>query len=202
MSRGRLNSLTLKFINVYTARILTSDKARLKGEGMTGAISQMQMRYVAEEDRILFRVNSTDKQEFRFWLTRRYSLLLLNVLNKHRKSDVDVSTQVDSESKQAVRSFKSNQAIQAADFKQEFSEDAEMFPLGENIPLAFKLNYKILGSDLHLGIHPKEGQGIDMVINEEVNPTLTQLILQAGQKGVWNLKKPDIEAIPANRVIN
>ncbi|MFT5211095.1 MAG: hypothetical protein ACI9CE_002826 [Flavobacterium sp.] len=169
---------------------------------MSGAISQMQMRYVAEEDRILFRVNSTDKQEFRFWVTRRYALLLLNVLSKHRENDIDISTQVDSEAKKAVRSFKNDQAIKEADFKKEFSEDAEEFPLGENIPLAIKINYKILGKDLHLGLQPKEGQGIDMVISGEVNPTLVQLILQASQKGDWNLTNPNIDAIPANRVIN
>ena len=176
--------------------------ARPERECMTGAISQMQMLYVPEEDRILFRVNSTDKHEFRFWLTRRYTLLLLSVLNKHRETDVDISTQVDIEAKQAVRNFKNDQAIQEADFKQDFSEDAEEFPLGSTVPLAFKLNYKILGDDLHLGMQPKEGQGIDMVISGEVNPTLIQLIQQAGQKGAWNLATPNSEAIPANRVIN
>ncbi|MFT7687579.1 MAG: hypothetical protein ACI9FB_002935 [Candidatus Azotimanducaceae bacterium] len=169
---------------------------------MTGAISQMQMRYVPEEDRILFRVNSTDKKEFRLWLTRRYSLLLLGVLSKHLDNDVDISTQVNSEARQAVRSFKNDQAIQGADFKQGFKEDAEEFPLGSEISLAFKLNYKIQGADLHLGLQPKEGKGIDMVISEQVNPTLVQLIRQAAQKAGWGLAPSNNDVKPANRVIN
>ena len=51
-----------------------------EGVVMSNSLSQMQMLYVSEEDRILFRVNSTSGEEFRFWLTRRYVLLLIKVL--------------------------------------------------------------------------------------------------------------------------
>ena len=169
---------------------------------MSGAISQMQMLYVAEEDRILFRVNSTDKKEFRFWITRRYAFLLLGVLKKHADIDLDVSAQINPDAKQAVKSFKKEQAIQDADFKQKFNEDASEYPLGDTVPLAFKLNYKIQGEDLHLGIQPKEGQGIDMVINGDINPTFVQLIMQAGEKGAWNLGSVESGSVPKDRIVN
>ena len=47
---------------------------------MPGSINQIQIAYSPEEDRILFRVNSMDRKEFRFWLTRRFTVLLVKVL--------------------------------------------------------------------------------------------------------------------------
>jgi len=41
---------------------------------------QIQMSYVSTEDRILFRLNTKSRQEFRFWMTRRYTGILWNTL--------------------------------------------------------------------------------------------------------------------------
>jgi hypothetical protein len=155
---------------------------------MTGAISQMQMVYVAEEDRVLFRVNSLDKQEFRFWITRRYAMLLVKVLKDHKQVDPDVSTQVTTEAKEAVQAFKKEKAMSEARFNRNFNEDGNEFPLGQSIQLAFKLSYGMKDDgNLHLSIQPREGKGINIVINQEINITLTQLLLTASQQGGWGL---------------
>ena len=78
---------------------------------MSGAISQLQMLYVPEEDRILFRVNTTHRQQFRFWLTRRYAVLMLKVLREHQETDPDVSIQESPEARLAVKSFKQERAV-------------------------------------------------------------------------------------------
>lgn len=155
---------------------------------MTGAISQMQMLYVPEEDRILFRVNTTANHQFRFWLTRRYTLLLLKVLKEHLESDPDVSMQESPEAKEAVRSFKQEQAIQSANFKEDFREESNELPLGQDIPVAFRLTYNIKEGNLNIGVQPKEGQGINMAINQDINTSLTQLLLGAARKGEWGLE--------------
>jgi hypothetical protein len=148
----------------------------------------MQMVYVAEEDRILFRVNSTDKKEFRFWVTRRYAMLLAKVLWDHKASDPDVSQQPTTEGKQAVQEFKKEKAIEEASFGQKFEDEGNQYPLGESIPLAFQLTYNMKEDGaLHLSIRPKEGQGINVVINQDINITLTQLLLTAAKNGDWKL---------------
>lgn len=154
---------------------------------MTGSISQLQMVYNAEEDRILFRVNTTAQHQFRFWVTRRYAILMLKVLKEHIESDPDVSMQGTPEGKEAVKSFKQEKAIQSANFKEQFVEDANELPLGQDIPVAFRLSYNLKEGILHLGIQPKEGQGINMAINQELNTSLTQLLLGAARKGEWSL---------------
>ena len=153
----------------------------------TGAINQMQMLYVAEEDRILFRVNSTDNKEFRFWLTRRYTGLLLQVLRKHVEADPDISTQATAAAKQAIRAFKEEAAVQEADFEQPFKDQAQEMPLGPEALLAFKTNYKFDGDLLRLGIEPKSGKGINLTINRQVNSSLTQLLVAAINRADWKI---------------
>ena len=73
---------------------------------MAGSINRIQIAYSAEEDRMLFRVNSTDHKEFRFWLTRRFTVLLMRELSEHRSRDPDVASQQGEHAKEAVQSFK------------------------------------------------------------------------------------------------
>lgn len=156
---------------------------------MSGSISQIQMLYHPEEDRILFRVNSTINQEFRFWITRRFSILLLKVLSDHAESDPDISTQASPEAKQAVKSFKQQQAINNAEFNKPFKEEQAEFPLGDHVKLAFRLTCNRAETVMKLGIHPKTGEGITLQIDRNLNTSLTRILLSAIQKAGWNLSK-------------
>jgi hypothetical protein len=171
---------------------------------MSGAISQMQMRYSSEEDRILFRVNSTDKREYRLWITRRFSLMLMKLLRDYMDADPDVSMQASPDAKQAVKEFKQESAIQAANFKQEFAEDSTELPLGEETPLAFKLTHAIRGEKLNLSLDPRSGQGMNLVLDRKINASLIQLLTSAIEIANWKLEEdmstPDPEK--DERVIN
>ncbi len=175
-------------------------------EPMSGSISQMQMVYSPEEDRILFRVKSTDREEFRFWITRRFALMLARVLGEHKATDVDVSAQATPEAKQAVQSFKKDQAISEANFDEKFEAQGNEFPLGEDVRLAYKLAYNIReNGNLHLGIQPKTGQGINLVLNQTINISMTQLLVTAASSAAWKLDEMSIKNTPPppeNRVIN
>jgi len=172
---------------------------------MTAGISQIQMLYNPEEDRILFRVNSTDNKEFRFWLTRRFSIMLLKLLKDHLESDPDVSLQGTPEAKQAVQQFKRERAMSSANFREQFRGDNNDLPLGAEAKVAFKLTYSIKDENLNLGIQPKQGQGVNIVINRDINLSLTRLLLEAARKGDWKLDEWMAGASAANgekKVIN
>jgi len=171
---------------------------------MTGSIRQIQMVYNPEEDRVLFRVNTTNNQQFRFWFTRRYCILLLKVLSEHFQKDPDVSLQETPEARQAVQEFKREQALNNANFKEQFQEEAAEFPLGDNIPVAHKLSFNFKDSVLQLGIQPKEGQGITLGVNQDINTSITQLLLAAAKKGQWMLDglTATVSKVEENRVIN
>lgn len=152
------------------------------------SISQMQMLFVPEEDRVLFRVNATDGKQFRLWLTRRYVQLMLQALQRHNDSDPDVTTLTSPEAKKAVQSFKQEQATQQANFEQAFREEAQELPLGDSAILAFRLNYRLERDILHLGLEPKQGQGINLAINRDINASITKLIHAAATQADWRLE--------------
>jgi hypothetical protein len=162
---------------------------------MPSAISQMQMIYSPEEDRILFRLNSTEAQEFRFWITQRYARLLHRVLMTHVESDPDLALHSSVEARQSIKQFKQDQVEGSANFEQAFEEQAREYPLGEGIMLAFQLTYKIQGENLHLSIQPKAGQGVNLVVNRDINVSLGSLLKAAAEKGGWRLD--DVVSRPA-----
>jgi len=155
---------------------------------MTGSIRQMQMAYLPEEDRILYRVNTTVDEEFRFLVTRRYAMLMLQVLREQRAADPDVSAARAVGDRQAVQAFKKEKAMTEANFESSFKADAATFPLGTEALLAYRLAYEIKpGGNLRLTIEPKAGNGINLAISNALNFTLTELILSAARKGDWGL---------------
>ncbi len=171
-----------------------------------GAISQLQMSYSPEEDRVLLRVNTTDKEEFRFWLTRRYCQLLLQSLEKHRSSDPDVSVQPTPAARQAIQEFKQEAANSQGNFQEAFrDEESEKFPIGEEPVLAHVLKYNIDNGKLALTIEPKGGKGIRVVLDSKFNFNVTRLLQTVSAKGGWQLAFGNTElpaAATANRVIN
>ena len=166
------------------------------------AISQLQMTYTPEEDRILLRINTGSGEEFRFWLTRRFSQLLIQALSTHRDADPDISTQPTPDAKQAVQSFKQEAAQANGDFKQEFKQSTA-FPLGDAPMLAHKLSYAIEAGKLRLSLQPKDGQGITLTLDSSLNFNITKLLRSASDKAEWGLDWGGYVAVAQEqRVIN
>lgn len=152
------------------------------------AIQQLQMSYSAEEDRVLLRINTTDQEEFRFWLTRRYCQLIIQALNAHRSADPDVSAQATPVARQAVEEFKQEAAISQGNFDQAFQE-ASSFPFGEAPALAQKLKYKVDSGLLALTIEPGSGNGITIKLDSKLNYNVAKLLQGAISAGEWPLAR-------------
>ncbi len=150
------------------------------------AISQIQISYQSEEDRVLLRLNTTATEEFRFWLTRRYCQLVVRALIAHRVADPDVSKQESPLARRAVEEFKQEAANVGGNFKDEF-KPSNAFPLGENPVLAHTLSYKLSNGELTLTIAPKSGQGVTLVLNSQLNFNVMKLLKLASKDGNWSL---------------
>ena len=75
-----------------------ADSERLAGRGSQRVVAaqvtrlhQFNMEYVAEEDRLLLRVQTVDHNEFLVWLTRRYVKQLWPLLVKLLERDPDAA---------------------------------------------------------------------------------------------------------------
>jgi len=154
---------------------------------------QMQLSYVATEDRLLFRINTKARQEFRFWMTRRYTAILWHTLTQiltNRTSpppEIVAPPLVDPLVEAAKQEIKHQEVVSQADFKTQYQESTYL-PLGEAPALLFSVGIKPApdGQAL-LCLHPEQGQGIEMVLNEQIVHSLCQLILDTATKAEWAL---------------
>lgn len=154
---------------------------------------QMQLTYVATEDRMLFRVNTKARQEFRFWMTRRYVAILWHTLTQMLANRAPGSATApaapssDPLVEAAKQEIKHQEVVSQADFKTQYQESTYL-PLGEAPALLFSVGVKPgpQGEAL-LCLHPGQGQGIEMVLNEQILHSLCQLILDTTAKAEWGL---------------
>jgi hypothetical protein len=104
-------------------------------------IHQLSVTYVAEQDRILMRVNTAAAEEMRLWLTRRLMLglwpLLSKLLTKHLLKLEPAGTSLETANedlKKMLTEFRKEEFLKQADFETPYQENQRQLPLGE-VPL-------------------------------------------------------------------
>src|SRR6187402_2334185 len=101
-------------------------------------IHQLSVNYVAEQDRILVRINTAAAEEMRLWLTRRLMLglwpLLSKLMTKHLLKLEAAGTSLDTADeglKQMLADFRKEEFLRQADFDTPYKEEQATLPLGE-----------------------------------------------------------------------
>jgi len=101
-------------------------------------IHQLSVTYLAEQDRILVRVNTTAAEEMRLWLTRRLMLglwpLLSRLLATHllRLETAGASLEAaDEDLKRMLADFRKDEFLRQADFETPYQASQPQLPLGE-----------------------------------------------------------------------
>ncbi|TNF92188.1 MAG: hypothetical protein EP297_13820 [Gammaproteobacteria bacterium] len=154
------------------------------------AINQIQLSFAPVEDRLLLRLNTTDAAEFRFWLTRRYVKLLWPVLMKMLQDELAAYN--SEEAKQEILSFQFQEAAQNMDYSTSFDENVRERPLGDVPILLARISTKKRedGTQL-LSLHPEDGQGIDLALNQKLLHSICKLLQDALKKTDWDLDFSD-----------
>jgi hypothetical protein len=101
-------------------------------------IHQMSVTYLPEHDRILVRVNTTEGEEMRLWLTRRLMAglwpLLTKMLTAHllKLESAGATLEATDEAlRKMLADFRKEEFLQHADFDTPFQEGQSRLPLGE-----------------------------------------------------------------------
>lgn len=156
---------------------------------MTAArLHQIGINYNPEQDRLVLLIKMSDMSEVRTWITRRYLKLLWPTLIQSIGQYVEPEHQADPVSKEAVMGFQHAEKVSKADFNTQFEKKVSSTPLGETPVLLAKLSLKPGPSDHQiLGLFPKEGQGIELVLNDTMLHSLCKLIMDAQKAAEWGL---------------
>ena len=149
---------------------------------MSDPLHQINISHDSKEDRLLLRISTGTGDEFRLWLTRRFTSLLMGILNK--EMDIRGGAPGVAGSEETRKMLKSGALEKKYD-----AEQVKNFPLGEDGVLAFRINTRNTDEgNLGLELLPEKGKGITLNLNKSllymVHNILTQGITQAN----WRLQ--------------
>lgn len=161
-------------------------------------LHQIQLQYDAHEDRGLLRISTQDGAEYRFWMTRRYVKVLWPILLRMVSENEQVARQADPAAKRTVLSFQHEQALGRSDFATRYQEEEKRLPLGQDPILLARVQLKRApsGSPV-LCMHPLEGQGIELAMNDVLVHSLCKLVGDVVRQAEWDVDA-DIERATAD----
>lgn len=158
----------------------------------------MSVSYLPEQDRVLLRVNTTEGEEMRLWLTRRLLAglwpLLTRLLSDHLLRTEAAGSLLDRDD-ESLRSmladFRKEEFLRHADFDTPFREADSRLPLGEEPLLVTDVDASASpAGQLRLGFNERPAQGASpRSFQLELEPRLMQglmhLLDQALAQAQW-----------------
>jgi len=152
-------------------------------------ITQLNVTYIAEEDRVLFRFNTHDGQEFRLWLTRATVRQLLAVGAQASVLAHAAQHAVPQAQAQAIAQFKQQSVEQQARFSE--YKPAAQTPLGEAPLLALKVEMTVGSKEGRSGYAIDwtlaGGHQMQLTLDEDLFAKFRMLLATIQDRAQWGL---------------
>lgn len=162
-------------------------------------VAQMQMSFDAEQDRLLFRIGSSDGTELRAWLTRRLVWMLWPNLIGILDQKIALETPAASpEAQRALAGLRHEEQVRAADFSQPFRADIKSLPLGSEPMLVARVDLTLQATrQILIALKSPQGASIDIQMNDALFHGFCQLLEQTSKHAGWDidLKLPGLDAV-------
>lgn len=163
-------------------------------------IFQIQFQFVPVEDRLLLKMNTTDKEEFSFFLTRRYVSLLYPFLTKLLQADSGVNQHQANNSANNAQNNKpirdemvklqQQGSIEKTHTNVPYQNDGLSHPLGNEPILLANISTNTNSGELKLSLTPEKGQGVSFSLDQNLTHLLRNLLLESLKATDWQLKFP------------
>ena len=150
------------------------------------SLRQFNATYVQEEDRVLFRLTTTQGDEFRLWLTRARVREMLALGEK--AAEMKVATQEETvlpQQARAVAEFRQEAAKASTQFT-EF-EPAAKLPLGAEPLLVRSVRMELEGALVALHLDVPAGRVLTLRLNDDMASKLRILLETISQKASWQI---------------
>ena len=152
-------------------------------------LEQITIEFVAEQDRLLMRLAGDGRSEVLLWLTRRCVKLLWPQLVKLAESSPGIALQPAAEARQALLDMERERALANADFSKPYDEAGRARPLGSQPLLIARMNSGRNEQGRHvLGLLPREGQGVNLAMDDTLLHGVCKLLQDAVDKTDWDMK--------------
>lgn len=156
-------------------------------------IHQIHVVFVPEEDRLLLRINTQSRIEFRFWLTRRFVKRLWPGLRQAMEatSGIVANKRADPLARATALHFMHQQAVAQADFTQPFDQTPNETPLGPLPVLVTRARIQPREQGGYMvSFHPQERYGIELAMAPNLLHSFCKLLADAVSKADWDLPMP------------
>ncbi|MBF0434289.1 MAG: hypothetical protein HQL77_02830 [Magnetococcales bacterium] len=152
-------------------------------------LHQMQIVYSQVADRMMLRINTLDRQEFRFWLSRRFIKRLWPVLTQNVAQQVRPEATHSPQARAAVMEMMHESAVSQADFSTQFENQVQTTPLGPEPILVAKAQVTPVQPDVVIfALYPETGPGIELALDPTLLHALCKLIQDSVPHTDWDLK--------------
>jgi len=160
-----------------------------RGKHMT--IKQFNGQWASEEDRLLFRFNTLDDREFRFWLTRNATKAIIagsqQLLAEILKARFAPGTA------EVIQEFQQQAAMQATQFNDSYTSCGNMV-LGENPLLVTRVSMRTENGLMSIDLRLETKQNVNIKITPPVFQKMVLLLIKLQEQARWSIELPHIEA--------
>lgn len=153
----------------------------------TFSITQVNITFMPEEDRLLFAMNTVENEQFRIFLTRRWIKVFWPQLTKILEAEPTIAA-YDEEARNAALAFQHEVAMENADFEKPFETEGMTFPWGELPLVATEIRYREPPNELPaIGIYAANGIGIEFACGHKILHYFYRILPVAVQRADWDM---------------
>jgi hypothetical protein len=155
------------------------------------SIKQFNGEWVCQQDRVLFRFNTSEDQEFSFWLTR---YVLKGLLQGAQQLSVQALAQVHPpQVAQVMQSFQQESVTQQLNFQETF-QTAKEKPMGEEPLLVTGLMLNQTGDVITLKLDLESGKSVQVQMNPSVLRVMLALLDKLQGVAQWDVGLAHVDA--------
>lgn len=172
-------------------------------------IRQIQIAQDAVQDRLILRVSTTDNEEFRVWLTRRFLRelwpLLSRMLSGHLSPDNEADDEFeDDEDGEETNVRRTDGVDQEGEtplfFSPTFHEDNPAYPLGAAPILASEAVLEAVSAGIaKLSLREGRERSFHLDLNTDLLQSLCGMLNAGAERAGWDLAL-DFQQPPANKI--
>lgn len=147
------------------------------------SIKQFNATYIRQEDRLLFRFNTSEGTEFRLWLTRLISMSLLATIRHSIQRDLE--RKHSPLTAQVIQEFQEDKIKKTANFHDPYIP-ASKLPLGADPILVVGLNILYQDNFFSIAFKLKGDKKLSLKLPAQAIQSLVSLLEQLEKKAQWS----------------
>ena len=153
---------------------------------MTAKLHQLNVSYIAAEDRLLLKASTSDQQEYRAWCTRRFTKILLDRLEILFEKEVDEAQVVPQQARKEVAQLQHGGSVSEQAFEKPYEAEPTSYPLGEEGLLLTKISYREQGEEVVVLTLSGDGdKGLTLNMDHKLRHNLYEILSRASRKADW-----------------